>query len=95
MIQNKINNLVSIPIFLLYNKTQSGHKKVKIVLGMKFQDKMKSKRCKCAMQKNDSRKALLLQRKSHLFWNMFSVVRVFSKLHASEASTPILILVAY
>ena len=29
MIQNKINNLVSIAIFLLCNKMLSGHKKVK------------------------------------------------------------------
>ena len=48
MIQNNINNLVSISIFLLCNKMISGHKKVKMVLEMKFQDK------------NDSRKALLL-----------------------------------
>ena len=60
MIQDKINNLVSIAIFLLYNQMLSGHKKVKMVLEMKFQDKTKSKRCDCAMQKNDSRKALLL-----------------------------------
>ena len=60
MIQNKINNLVSIAIFLLYNKMLSGHKKVKMVLEMKFQDKTKSKQCDCAVQKNDSRKALLL-----------------------------------
>ena len=39
MVQNKMNNLVSIAIFLLYNKMLLGHKKVKIVLGMKFQDK--------------------------------------------------------
>ena len=45
MIQNKINNLVSIAIFLLCNKMLSGHKKVKMVLEMKFQDKTKSKRC--------------------------------------------------
>ena len=32
------------------------HKKVKMVLEMKFQDKTKCKRCDCAMQKNDSRK---------------------------------------
>ena len=51
MIQNKINNLVSIAIFLLYNKKLSGHKKVKMVPEMKFQDKTKSKRCDCAMQK--------------------------------------------
>ena len=38
----------------------SGHKKVKMVLEMKFQGKTKSKRWDCAMQKNDSRKALLL-----------------------------------
>ena len=60
MIENKINSLVSIAIFLLYNQMLSGHKKVKMVLEMKFQDKTKSKRCDCAMQKNDSRKALLL-----------------------------------
>ena len=45
MIQNKINNLVSIVIFLLCNKMLSGHKKVKLVLEMKFQDKMKYKEC--------------------------------------------------
>ena len=60
MIQSKINNLVSTAIFLLYNKMLSGHKKVKMVLEMKFQDKTKFKRCDCAMLKNDSRKALLL-----------------------------------
>ena len=60
MIQDKINNLVSIAIFLLYNQMLSGHKKVKMVLEMKFQDKTKFKRCDCAMLKNDSRKALLL-----------------------------------
>ena len=60
MIQNKINNHVSIGIFFLYNKILSGHKKGKIVLEMKFQDKTESKRCDCAMQKNNSRKALLL-----------------------------------
>ena len=60
MIQNKINNLVSIAIFLLYNKMRSGHKKVKMVLEMKFQVKTKFKPCDCATLKNDSRKALLL-----------------------------------
>ena len=60
MIQNKINNLVSIDIFLLFNKIIPGHKKMKMVLEMRFQDKTKYKRCDCAMQKNDSRKALLL-----------------------------------
>ena len=45
MILNKINNLVSIVIFLLCNKMLSGYKKVKMVLEMKFQDKTKSKRC--------------------------------------------------
>ena len=39
MIQKKINNLVSIAIFLLCNKILSGHKKVKIVLEMKFRIK--------------------------------------------------------
>ena len=60
MIQNKINNLVSIAIFLLYNKTLPGHKTVKMVLGMKFHHKTKSKRYDSAMQKSDSSKALLL-----------------------------------
>ena len=44
IIQNKINNLVSIAIFFLCNKMLSGHKKVKMILEMKFQDKTKSKR---------------------------------------------------
>ena len=60
MIQNKINNLAPIVIFLLYDNMPSGHKKVKMVLEMKFQDKMKTKQCDCPMQKNDSRKVLLL-----------------------------------
>ena len=46
MIQNKIINLVSIAIFLLYDKMLSSHKKMKIVLELKIQDKTKSKRCK-------------------------------------------------
>ena len=45
MIQNKKNNLVSIAIFLLCNKMLSGHKNVKMVLEMKFQEKTKTKRC--------------------------------------------------
>ena len=49
MIQNKINNLVSIAIFFLYNKMLSGHKKEKMVLEMKFQGKTKSKQCDFAM----------------------------------------------
>ena len=44
-----MNNLVFIAIFLLYNKMLSGHKNVEMVLGMKFQDKTKSKRCDSAM----------------------------------------------
>ena len=56
MIQNKINNLASIAIFLLCNKMLSGYKKGKMILEMKFQDKTKSKQS----IKNDSRKALLL-----------------------------------
>ena len=52
MIQNKVNNLVSISILLLYNKMLSGYKRVKLALKMKFQDKTKPKRCDCAMQKN-------------------------------------------
>ena len=87
MIQDNINNLVFIAIFLLHNHMLSGHKKVKIVLEMTFQNKTKSKRCDFAMQKNDSRNALLLQRKGHLFWNMLSVIWAFSKRHASESPT--------
>ena len=45
------NNLVSLAIFLLHNKMLSGHKKLKTVLEMKFQDKTKSRWCNCAMQK--------------------------------------------
>ena len=45
MTESKINNLVSIAIFLLYNKMLSGHKKVKMFQVMKFQDKTKSKGC--------------------------------------------------
>ena len=58
MIENKINNIVFIAIFLLYNKKLSDHKKVKMVLEMKFQDQTKFRRCDCEIQKNDSRKAL-------------------------------------
>ena len=57
MVESKINNLVSIAIFLLHNEMLSSHKKVKMVLEMKSQDKTKSKRRDCVMQKNDSRKA--------------------------------------
>ena len=45
MIQNKINNLASIAIFLLCNKMLSGNKKVKMVQELKIQDKTKSKQC--------------------------------------------------
>ena len=86
--KKKLNNLAYTAIFFLYIKMVSGHEKVKLVLEIKFQDKTKSKRRDCAMQKNDSRKALLLQSKVHLFWNMFSVIWAFSKSHASEAPTP-------
>ena len=41
----------------------SGHKKVNMILEMKFQDKTKSKRCDFALQKNDSRSTLLLKMK--------------------------------
>ena len=61
MIESKINNPVSIAILILYNKMLSGHKKVNMALKIRFQDKTKSKRCDCAMQKNDSKKALLLR----------------------------------
>ena len=75
MIQNKIDYLVSIAIFLLCNNMLSGHKKVKMVLEMKFQDKTKSKRCTTVIKKG------------HLFWNMFNVMSAFSKRRASEAPT--------
>ena len=79
MIQNKINNLVSIAIFLLCNKMLSGHKKVKIVLEMKFQDKTKSKRCiKMTVERHYCYEG-------HLFWKMFNVMWAISKRHASVA----------
>ena len=59
IIWNKMNNLISNAIFFLYNKMLLGHKNVKMVLGMKLQNKTKFKRCDSAMQKNDSCKALL------------------------------------
>ena len=43
--------LSPLPFSFLYIKMPSGHKKVKMVLEMKFQDKRKSKRRDCAMQK--------------------------------------------
>ena len=58
--KTKENNLVSIAIFLSYKKMLPGHEKVKMVLEMQFQDKMKFKRCNCEMQKIYSRKALLI-----------------------------------
>ena len=67
----------------------SGHKKVKMVLGTKSQDKTKSKLCDSGMQKNDSRKVLLLQRKDHLFWNRFIVIWAFSKYQAREVLPPL------
>ena len=61
MIENNINNYVSIAIFLLYIiRRYQVKKKLKMVLEMKFQDKTRSKRYDCAMQKSDSKKALLL-----------------------------------
>ena len=67
----------------------SSHKKVKLILEMKFQDQTKSKQCDGAMQKkNDNMKALLLQRKRHVFWNMSSVILAFFKRNVSEAPTP-------
>ena len=49
MIQDKTNNLVYIAISHLYNQMLPGHKKVKMVLEMKFQDKTKSEWCDFAM----------------------------------------------
>ena len=61
MIENNINNYVSIAIFLLYIiRRYQVKKKLKMVLEMKFQEKTRSKRCDCAMQKSDSEKVLLL-----------------------------------
>ena len=61
MIENNINNYVSIAIFLLYIiRRYQVKKKLKMVLEMKFQEKTRSKRCDCAMQESDSEKALLL-----------------------------------
>ena len=61
MIENNINNYVSIAIFLLYIiRHYQVKKKLKMVLEMKFQEKTRPKRCDCAMQKSDSEKALLL-----------------------------------
>ena len=84
MIQNKINNVVSIAIFLLCNKMLSGHKKVKMVLEMKFQDKMKSKRCIkmiVGRQYCYKGKGIYSGTCSMLMW-------AFSERHASEAPTP-------
>ena len=65
----------------------SGHKKVKIILEMKFQDKTKSKRYDCAMQKK-----MIVGRhycyEGHLFWKMFKVIWAFPKRHASQVPTP-------
>ena len=69
IIQNKINNLVSIAIFLLYNNMLSGHKKEKMKLG-KFQDKTKFKRRDIAMQKMIVGKYYYC--KEHLLWNMLN-----------------------
>ena len=57
-----------------------------MVLEIIFQEKTKSKRC---ASRNDSRKAPLLEKKGHLFSNMFNVIWAFSKRHASEARTPL------
>ena len=84
MIQNKINNLASINIFLSCKKMLSGHKKVKMVLGTKFQDKTKSKRCDSSMQKMIVGKHYCYKGK-HLCCNMLQVIWAFSKCHASEA----------
>ena len=81
MIQNKINNLASIAIFFLYKKMLSGHLKVKIVLGTKFQDKTKSKWCDSSMQKMIVGKHYCYNGK-HLFCNIFHVIWAFSKRHA-------------
>ena len=67
----------------------SGHKKVKMVLEIKFQDKTKSKRYECAMQKMIVGSHYCYKEKSICSgWNMFYVTWAFSKRHASEAPTP-------
>ena len=67
----------------------SGHKKVKIILEMKIQDKTKSKRYDIAMQK---KKKMIVGRhycyKGHLFWKMFNVIWAFPRRHASQAPAP-------
>ena len=89
--QNKVNNLATTAIFLLYKKMLSGHKKVKMVLRKRFQYKTKCKRCNSIIQKQqqqqqqkDSRKMLQLKRKD---WNKFYIISPFSKRHASESPT--------
>ena len=82
MIQNKINDLVSIAIFLLYNKMLSSRKNAKMILEVKFQDKAKSKWWM----------KMILGRhycyKGNLFWNMLNVMWAISKRYAIEATTP-------
>ena len=61
MIQNETTNLNHLHChfpFVWLEAIRS--KKVKMVIGMNCKGKTKSKRCDSAMQKNDSRKALLL-----------------------------------
>ena len=81
MIESTINSLVSMSILLLYNKMLSSYKIVTMVLEMKFQDKTKSKRCNCAMQKNDSRKALttIIQEKAPVLEHVHCNMGIFSR----------------
>ena len=57
---------------------------------MKFQDKTKSKRCDCAMQKNDSRNAegtTVIKERASILEHVQCNIGI-SKRHASEAPTP-------
>ena len=64
----------------------SGYKKVKMVLEMKFQDKTKSKRCDCPMQKMLVGRHSFYKRKD--IYSETCSIWAFSKRHVSEAPTP-------
>ena len=61
MIQNKINNLISIAIFLLYKKMLSGHKKVKMVLGTNFKIKRSPNHATVLCKEKKKEKASILE----------------------------------
>ena len=84
MIQSKTNNLVSIAIFLLYMRCCQATKKVKMILGLKFQYKTESVRSKKTIHK---KKTTVIKKRAsilgHVLYNMD-----ISKCHASDAATP-------